>query len=396
MIRGLTTSLSGMLADEQLMQLESNNLANMETPGFKTSDGVMMAFPEQLIEQFNQGDGAAVPLGTMTNGVVMQEGVPLFTEGALSQTGRNLDVAIVDASTVGGFASASPQSGVGPVQVGAGGRLEIGGVPVPVVSLSGQTANNVIAYRNPNYKGTTLVSNQGMPVYDSQGNPSIVFRNGNGQVVSIPSVNGQQYFLRVGDSSSMGPHSFFAVDYRSGEGATGIALTRDGHFSVNANNQLTDSNGNPVLPVNATGVPVQGYRIVINPKYHGSAIFQSDGQPVTDAQGQASYYVTDANGNRVQGFRLGVVNANVGLLDPLGGGEYMVGGTLANAQVLADLAPGTGTMGPGELEESNVNETQSMTNMLPVLQQYQANQQALQDEVQTLGDAVTDVGRVQI
>lgn len=290
MIRGLTTAVSGMVADERMMQMLSNNLANLQTPGFKASDGELMAFPEQLLARVTQSGGAQA-IGPVTNGAVFQEGVPQFSEGALQQTGRSLDVAIVDAG-----------------------------------------AN----------------------------------------------------------------HSFFAVSYRAANGTIGIALTRDGHLAVNAKHELTDNNGNPILPVDAAGQPVASDRIVLNSKYQGTQLFQADGTPVLDALGNPSFQIVNPNGTPVTGVRLGTVNAKTASLGPLGRGEFIVGTSLNQGTVLKNLSPGSATLAPGELEQSNVNQTQTLTSMLPVVQQYQANQQALQNSIQTLNTAVTDIGKVNI
>lgn len=412
MMTGLTTAASGMLADERMQQMLSNNLANAQTPGFKTSSGSILEFPQQLMMRMNYGANGGPVIGTTGTGAVFQEGVPLFIQGMLQSSGRNLDVALADSTPSGTYgAVAGPAAGVaggagtaaaalpasvqGTITAGPGGRLSIQGQPLAVLGPNGQVLNGVYAAVNPQYKGVALYAADGSPNYDSNGNPSYVFVNPQGNVLGQPGqnlVNGAS--LRIGNQADMGQHSFYAVAYQSPAGPSGLALTRDGHFDVNTQQQLVDASGNAVLPVNANGQPIYNARIVLNPAYQGKNLFAANGQPVIDNNGQPSYRVLGTNGNVVQGARLGSVNADVTQLTPLGQTEFMVGGTLNPTQVTGLLKVGTGVLKPGELEQSNVNMTTTMAQMLSAISQYQANQRVVQTEDTMLGEAVQQVGKV--
>lgn len=421
MFTGLTTAASGMLADERLQQMLSNNLANAQTPGFKTSDGSILAFPQQLMMQMQYGSNSGTPIGTMGTGATFQEGVPLFIQGMLQNSGRNLDVALVDSTPPGTYAAVAgapagggngpagnaaagnaaagnaqtpPNSLQGTVTAGAGGRLSVQGQPLAVLGSSGQVLSGVYAAVNPNYKGTALYAADGKPNYDPNGNPSYLFVNAKGAVLGQPGEPGWSgAAIRIGNQNDMGLHSFYAVAYQSPAGPSGIALTRDGHFDVNANHQLVDASGNAVLPVNAAGKPLYNARIVLNTAYQGSTLFGANGQPVIDRNGQPSYRVVDTAGNTVPGARLGSVNADVTQLTPLGQTEFMVGGTLNPTQVSSQLKVGTGTMKPGELEDSNVNMTATMGQMLAAISSYEANQRVVQTENTMLTQAVQQIGQ---
>jgi flagellar hook protein FlgE len=400
MLRGLTTAASGMLADQRLQQLLANNLANAETPGFKASDGALLAFPEQLQLLVDNGKGVVGTVGKMGTGVVFQEGVPLFLQGQLQNSGRNLDVAIVDntpASTYAAVVDARGRvtSAAGPVTVGPRGRLEIGGVPLAVLGPDGQAIPGIYAVRNPAYTGQALYAANGMPDYDQAGNPSYVFADAQGNVVGrVGDANWQGAGVRIGSQADMGFHSFFAVDFHSPEGQRGIALTRDGHFDVDANNLLVDANGNHVLPIDANGMPMLNARIQINPNYTGKELFGPDGRPLVDSHGQPSYRVVDTNNNPLPQGRLGTVDADVTTLNPLGGTEYQVAGTLNPVQVLTRLRPSTASLKPGQLEQSNVDVTATMVQMMSVISHYEANQRVIQTYDSLLEKAVTDVGKV--
>ncbi len=397
-----------MLAEERLQQVLSNNLANMQTPGFKPTDGELLSFPQQLINRVNYGQSGGTPVGTMGTGVTMQEGVPIFTQGTLQKTSSGLDVGILDGTPQGTYAvvttgaataagaagAAATQSVHGTIAAGANGWLSINGQALAVVNENGTPVPGVHAAVNPKYKGGALYAADGMPNYDSAGQPSYVFVNAKNQVIGVPGQNGWTGMgVRIGSNIDMGYHSFFAVAYKSNY-AAGLALTRDGHFSVNANHILVDASGHAILPIGQNGLPIPNARIQINPNYQGQDIFQANGSPVVGQNGQASYTVIDTNGNKVTGAKLGTVNADVTKLTPLGQTEYELGGTLSPTTVMAGLQPTTGQIRPGYLEQSSVNLTSTLVQMNALMSLYQANANVLQAEDTTVGLAVSDIGKV--
>lgn len=109
MIRGLNTAASGMFSLERKQEALSNNLANAQTPGYKKDDAVLRAFPNllmQRIQDFNQNASTTVGrdgvpnqgIGELNTGVYVQERIPSFSQGNLTQTGGPLDLAINDQS----------------------------------------------------------------------------------------------------------------------------------------------------------------------------------------------------------------------------------------------------------------------------------------------------------
>ncbi|MCL6517766.1 flagellar basal body rod C-terminal domain-containing protein [Alicyclobacillus sp.] len=416
MIRGLTTAAAGMTAAERMQQVLTNNLANTETPGYKASNAELLSFPQQLLHVMDYGGanpGLGPAIGSVATGVVFQEGVPWFSQGDLTQTGRALDVAIVDSTPPGTYAAvaatAGPGGGAGaagaagaaglasaqgPVAAGPGGVLEVNGRPLAVVGPNGQALTGLVAVRNPAYRGVALTAAGGAPDYDDRGNPSYLFADTAGRVVGIPGQAGWEgASLRVGTEADMGLHSFFPVAFSSGQVAQGLVLTRDGHFDVDENHILVDAAGRPVLPVGQDGLPILNGRIRINPDYDGTDLFGPDGGPVVDGNGRVSYSVIDTNGNVITG-RLGTVDADVAQLTPLGETEFEVGNTLDPAGVRPLLRPGTGAIRPGEQELSNVDAATTMTKMMAVLAQYEANQRVIRTEDSLLQLAVEQVGKV--
>lgn len=93
MIKGIYSATSGMLAEATRTDAIANNLANVNTPGYKKDIVVTKDFASTLIERI--GDGKDTPtIGSMGVGVVVDEIKPVQEQGALYQTANSLDVAI--------------------------------------------------------------------------------------------------------------------------------------------------------------------------------------------------------------------------------------------------------------------------------------------------------------
>lgn len=105
MLRGFYTAASGMITGQRQQEMISNNLANVNTPGFKADQATLRSFPELLIRQMGSKtipvtNGLKLPvnrpIGGLNTGVYMQESVPNFSQGPIRETGLSTDVALVD------------------------------------------------------------------------------------------------------------------------------------------------------------------------------------------------------------------------------------------------------------------------------------------------------------
>ncbi|MCM2370450.1 flagellar hook-basal body protein [Aporhodopirellula aestuarii] len=92
---GVYLSAAGAQAQSHRLQQVSNNLANVDTPGFKPSETILQARFSELIEQgvVSPGHGGADDLG---GGVTIQPEQTQFKVGAIRTTGRETDFAIHD------------------------------------------------------------------------------------------------------------------------------------------------------------------------------------------------------------------------------------------------------------------------------------------------------------
>src|SRR3954449_1922827 len=100
MLRGFYTAASGMLTQQRKTEMLANNMANVNTPGFKADQSAVRAFPEMLLQRMEPGSGMAAPvsrtIGSLNTGVYMQEAMPKFRQGDLKETELNTDIAILD------------------------------------------------------------------------------------------------------------------------------------------------------------------------------------------------------------------------------------------------------------------------------------------------------------
>ena len=292
MFRGVYTATSGMISASRKQEMLANNLANASTPGYKADHTVMRAFPEVLMKAMNTGGElntvgkpnfiGSKTIGTMHNGVYAQEGILSFQQGALQQTDRFADMAIID-----------------------------GNLPV-----------------NP-------------------------------------------------DTNKKG-HIFFAVDAGNGQ----IRYTKNGQFQVDAEGYLTTGDGYYVLNQNRERIQVGegGFKVL------------DDGSISRDANGTPS-------GEK---FWLGYTE-DTERLEKRGNGLYeWTGGQGANEpQLITDVEflNNNGYLTAfqvkqGFIESSNVDVTQTMTEMMTMYRQFEANQKVLQSYDRSMEKAVNEVGKV--
>lgn len=97
MLRGLYTAAAGMINQQRRHDTITNNIANLQTPGYKQNQTVSRSFPEMLIAlSSKETEGQRRQrIGRLNTGVLAEETVLLFRQGDLMETGNPLDMAIV-------------------------------------------------------------------------------------------------------------------------------------------------------------------------------------------------------------------------------------------------------------------------------------------------------------
>lgn len=101
MIRGLYTSSSSMLCEIIRQDMVANNLANVDTAGFKRDQGIFKELPTMQLRKIN--DGQLYPprpiykfpkIGELGTGVILDESYTDFKAGKMDYTGKDLDIAL--------------------------------------------------------------------------------------------------------------------------------------------------------------------------------------------------------------------------------------------------------------------------------------------------------------
>lgn len=119
MFKGFYTVTSGMTAQQRKTEILTNNMANANTPGYKSEQTTIRSFPDMLMSAITSNGIPtekglnilqATPVGTLNAGVYLQESLSHHTQGALLETGLSTDVALIDGALPVDEASGKPGS----------------------------------------------------------------------------------------------------------------------------------------------------------------------------------------------------------------------------------------------------------------------------------------------
>ncbi len=97
MVKGLYTAYTGMINEQQRMDIETNNLANANSTGFKEERSVSTSFRDLLglkIKDYSDAPWTARRLGLINPGVKVAGTYTNFEQGGLSSTGNDFDLAL--------------------------------------------------------------------------------------------------------------------------------------------------------------------------------------------------------------------------------------------------------------------------------------------------------------
>ena len=105
MFKGFYTVATGMIAQQRKTEILTNNMANANTPGFKSDQTTIRSFPDMLMSAVNSTTiptekGFTLkgldPVGTLNAGVYLQETLANHTQGQIYSTGLTTDVALIN------------------------------------------------------------------------------------------------------------------------------------------------------------------------------------------------------------------------------------------------------------------------------------------------------------
>ena len=390
----LSTALSALTADQTAISVTGNNLANLNTTGFKAGT---VQFSDLMSQMLGVGSSTQVGMG-----VGQVQTSALYIQGSTTNTGAPLDAAI---QGNGFFVVKDPSTNQqlytrdGSFQLNSKGQLEtatgqlvqgwsavsgvvnsngpVSGIAVPVGSVIPATAttsmNATINLSAQTPVGTTFSAP--IQIYDSLGEAhtaTITFtQQGAGTwnydvnlpnadfttAPTAPIVSGTLQFDGAGNLTSPA-----ATDGPVPIAISGLA---DNANALNVNWNLFDTNGNQLITqfAEASGTS--------NPQQDGSAA----GQVTNVALGNGGLVVaTYSNGAQVTVGQIALASiANPQSLLSVGNNSLAVSASSAAPALGAANTGGLGQVVAGSLEDSTVDIASQFTQLITLQQAYQAN-----------------------
>lgn len=169
MLRGLYTAASGMITQQRRHDTVTNNISNLNTPGFKAMNAVSRTFPEMLVAAVGGEDIKSGPIGKLATGVFAEENILSMAQGDLQETYRPQDLAIVsDILVDGAFFDKSGK------YVDENGNVTF----QPQAFFAVQSPDGQLGYtRDGSFRTAqdgTLLSPDGYPVVGANGQPIVI------------------------------------------------------------------------------------------------------------------------------------------------------------------------------------------------------------------------------
>lgn len=350
MIRGLYIAASSAMTEAKRVDVIANNIANVNTTGFKKDLMVTESFPEILIAKLNSGmpDKDVLRRKSAQDGVTAENSGDLYTADAGSgffsvQTPQGISRSRSIRFKVNeeGYLT-TPQ---GNYILGQNGPINTGGEQVEIDGAGQVTAGGTVIDR---LKISNPINTIGSLSY---GVRSSEVRTNFEQGQLYPTGNSLDVALRG--------KGFFCIETPEGE-----RYTRNGEFTKDSQGYLVTGEGYRVLGENGY-ITVEGKEITIDDK----------GEVFKDSESIGKLKIVDFDDYKLlrkEGSGLTKVEENSGMQPQI---------VSANVQ-------------QGFLEGSNVNSVKEMVEMLTVLRSYEANQKIIKMHDELLGKSVNEIARV--
>ena len=415
MIRSMFTAISSLNLHQKYLDVVSNNLANANTNGYKSS---RVLFQDQFAQMLTPGAAPTATQGGVNPtqiglGVGMGYVTPDFTQGTLQSTGRNLDLGVAgDGFFVYGQDASRRYSREGSMGLDAEGFLvnaatgfrtqgwladatgaidtnaTVDDIQIDTSRALAKATENVFMGGNlsANTDGAGTV-NVTMGVYDSLGDlQQAAVRFTRGGVAGAPT---NVWTWQVMDTSVTPP----------------VAGTGTGTITFDANGQIDAANP-PTVGTAATIPGSAGSTTPIPVTLDFSKMTQltaTTSATVTSQDGLAAGSVTDVYISPNDG-AVSLVYSN-GLSEQIGqvalarftnpaglmqseGTTFMAGLNSGDAQIGAANSGGRGAIASGHLEASNVDMAQEFTNMILAQRGFQASSRVITTSDEILQELV--------
>ncbi|MFC5381510.1 flagellar basal-body rod protein FlgF [Aquipuribacter nitratireducens] len=387
MLRSMFSSISGLRAHQTMMDVTGNNIANVNTTGFKGSQTIFQDTLSQLLQGAGAPDAnsggtnpAQVGLGTRVAGISTN-----FSQGAAQTTGRATDLMISgDGFFVVDNGNETLYTRAGSFSFDAQGRLvtpdgamvqgwgatggvvdtngPLGPLTLPIgVLMQPQATSTVTMGGNlpADSAGTTPITTA-LEVYDAQGNARTV-------TVQFTKVSATQWTVTATDplSGTTTGTVTFAADGTNPTPPTmtvgGIALDLSGMtgYAGTSTAAALSQDGYAVGTLTSFGVGPDGGLV---------GVFSNGRREVLGQLALATF-------------------ANPNGLEKAGGSMYRPSVNTGAVQVGVP-GDGRGTLAGGMLEMSNVDLSQEFTNLIIAQRGFQANSRVITASDEILQDLV--------
>lgn len=174
MIRGLYTAAAGMITQQRRHDTATQNIANLNTTGYKQVDSISHAFPDVLISAMNS-NGTSKAIGRLNTGVFAEQSVSQYLQGDLIQSGKSIDFALSTNLQV-----ADPTTGANMSFDGSGKNISAKGEvtyqPQAFFTVQDNEGNNLYT-RNGSFSVSAtgdVLSAGGFKVLDANGKPIVL------------------------------------------------------------------------------------------------------------------------------------------------------------------------------------------------------------------------------
>lgn len=173
MIRGLYTAAAGMVTQQRRHDTATQNIANLNTTGYKQVDSVSHAFPDVLISAMSGGTTKQV--GRLNTGVFAEQAVSQYLQGDLIESSKPFDFALSADLQV-----QDPATGQNMVFDGSGKNVSADGEvtyrPQAFFTVQDNEGNNLYT-RNGSFTVNAtgeVLSSGGFKVLDAAGKPLVL------------------------------------------------------------------------------------------------------------------------------------------------------------------------------------------------------------------------------
>lgn len=390
MLRSMFTAVSSLNLHQSYLDVVANNLANANTTGYKAS---RVLFQDQFSQLLSPGAGPTTTLGGINPSLIglgVQLGYvsPVFTQGMLQSTGRNLDMAVQgDGFFIYDQGSARRYSREGSLTLDSNGFLVNSSTGLRVQGWTADATTGIDPNLPPNniqittdrtlarssskaVFGGNLDANTAvgdtvsttMGVYDSLG------------VLQTSKVD----FTRTGDST----WKWAAVEPAGTKGDGTVTFDKKGQISANTVTTPMTILGSAGADPIALNLDLDNLTMLSM----GSslAVTSQDGLPAGTVSGlfitpnDGSVYLVYSNGVREEVAQMALARfTNPSGLISAGHTTFQQGLNSGEPEIGTANTGGRGTIASGYLEASNVDMAQEFTNMILAQRGFQASSRVI-------------------